>query len=339
MRSIRLMAAVASLAIAATSVVSFQASAQSDNPIEKRQQLMKENGKAAKAAVQMIKGQAPYDPATAEKVFTSMHDVAMKFGDYFPPDQDRPQDRGRPGDLGQAGPVQGNTGEVPEGHRRSRRREAAGPRQLQAAVRHGRQKLQELPPGLPHREGLTASQPGTAAGVRGRFPSFRPPDVALQALRRADLPPLSPRAERRAPPPREGEPPFMLRRTLTGIVLLIVVCAVAFYLLTMPQRLDAATLPAAPSAKVGRGEELFWAGGCTSCHAAKDAKGDDKLKLGGGVPLKTDFGTFYPPNISPDPRTASAPGRSPTSPTPCSAASIPRATTSIRRFPTRPTPR
>ena len=94
----------------------------------------------------------------------------------------------------------------------------------------------------------------------------------------------------------------MLRRTLTGIVLLIVVCAVAFYLLTMPQRLDAATLPAAPSAKVGRGEELFWAGGCTSCHAAKDAKGDDKLKLGGGVPLKTDFGTFYPPNISPDPK-------------------------------------
>ena len=86
MRSIRLMAAVASLAIAATSVVSFQASAQSDNPIEKRQQLMKENGKAAKAAVQMIKGQAPYDPATAEKIFTSMHDVAMKFGDYFPPD-------------------------------------------------------------------------------------------------------------------------------------------------------------------------------------------------------------------------------------------------------------
>ena len=86
MRSIRLMAAVASLAIAATSVVSFQANAQGDNPIEKRQQLMKENGKAAKAAVQMIKGQAPYDPATAEKVFNSMHDVAMKFGDYFPPD-------------------------------------------------------------------------------------------------------------------------------------------------------------------------------------------------------------------------------------------------------------
>ena len=40
------------------------------------------------------------------------------------------------------------------------------------------------------------------------------------------------------------------------------------------------------------GERIFYAGGCTSCHAAPGAKGDEKLKLAGGLELKTDFGTF-----------------------------------------------
>jgi mono/diheme cytochrome c family protein len=45
---------------------------------------------------------------------------------------------------------------------------------------------------------------------------------------------------------------------------------------------------------------MFYAGGCESCHAAPDAKGDDLLKLGGGASLATPFGTFVVPNISPD---------------------------------------
>jgi mono/diheme cytochrome c family protein len=49
------------------------------------------------------------------------------------------------------------------------------------------------------------------------------------------------------------------------------------------------------------GERIFYAGGCTSCHAAPQAKGDDKLRLAGGLRLATDFGTFVVPNISPDP--------------------------------------
>lgn len=48
-----------------------------------------------------------------------------------------------------------------------------------------------------------------------------------------------------------------------------------------------------------RGEYVFRAAGCASCHT------DDKhhgRPLAGGVRLATPFGVFYTPNISPDPR-------------------------------------
>ena len=47
------------------------------------------------------------------------------------------------------------------------------------------------------------------------------------------------------------------------------------------------------------GRVVFYAGGCESCH--KSPGQDDPLRLGGGLALKTPFGTFYPPNISSDP--------------------------------------
>src|SRR3984957_2417816 len=47
------------------------------------------------------------------------------------------------------------------------------------------------------------------------------------------------------------------------------------------------------------GRLVFYAGGCESCH--KSPGQDDPLKLGGGLELKTPFGSFYPPNISTDP--------------------------------------
>jgi mono/diheme cytochrome c family protein len=47
------------------------------------------------------------------------------------------------------------------------------------------------------------------------------------------------------------------------------------------------------------GRLVFFAGGCESCH--KSPSQDDPLRLGGGLALKTPFGTFYPPNISSDP--------------------------------------
>ncbi|MFN3145381.1 MAG: c-type cytochrome [Paracoccaceae bacterium] len=54
-------------------------------------------------------------------------------------------------------------------------------------------------------------------------------------------------------------------------------------------------------AEAGRGEQLFWAGGCVSCHAAPGAEGEDKLILAGGMRLESPFGTFVSPNISSDP--------------------------------------
>jgi mono/diheme cytochrome c family protein len=54
---------------------------------------------------------------------------------------------------------------------------------------------------------------------------------------------------------------------------------------------------------VSKGEQVFWASGCASCHAEKGAKEDDKLLLGGGHRLETPFGTFITPNISPDSET------------------------------------
>ena len=46
------------------------------------------------------------------------------------------------------------------------------------------------------------------------------------------------------------------------------------------------------------GQEIFNAGGCSSCHAVPNQP--DRLRLGGGLALGSPFGTFYVPNISPD---------------------------------------
>jgi mono/diheme cytochrome c family protein len=47
------------------------------------------------------------------------------------------------------------------------------------------------------------------------------------------------------------------------------------------------------------GQTTFNAGGCSSCHAVP--RQPDRTRLGGGLALPTPFGTFYVPNISPDP--------------------------------------
>lgn len=60
---------------------------------------------------------------------------------------------------------------------------------------------------------------------------------------------------------------------------------------------------------VKNGEYIFYAGGCASCHAAPatdkcdTSRTKEDLKLVGGRCLKTEFGTFYVPNITPDKET------------------------------------
>jgi len=48
---------------------------------------------------------------------------------------------------------------------------------------------------------------------------------------------------------------------------------------------------------LSRGALLFAVGGCANCHTDTKNKGP---ALAGGRPLKTPFGTFYTPNITPD---------------------------------------
>jgi mono/diheme cytochrome c family protein len=55
---------------------------------------------------------------------------------------------------------------------------------------------------------------------------------------------------------------------------------------------------AADAEAMKRGEYIFNAGGCASCHTDEKNKGPP---LAGGPAIKTPFGTFYGPNITPHP--------------------------------------
>ncbi|UIJ72820.1 cytochrome c [Aurantimonas sp. HBX-1] len=88
----RFFTAAVALATLSLSLAVLPAGAQNTDPIKQRQELMKKNGKSAKGASEMIKGEATFDPATAATIFTQMHDVAMEFGDYFPEDSKTGED-------------------------------------------------------------------------------------------------------------------------------------------------------------------------------------------------------------------------------------------------------
>jgi mono/diheme cytochrome c family protein len=88
----------------------------------------------------------------------------------------------------------------------------------------------------------------------------------------------------------------MLRRLLLGLIVLGVAGVAAYWWLTAPSQ---AVAIAAHTPDLANGQEMFNAGGCSSCHAVPNQQ--DRLRLGGGLPITSPFGTFYAPNISPDP--------------------------------------
>jgi mono/diheme cytochrome c family protein len=90
----------------------------------------------------------------------------------------------------------------------------------------------------------------------------------------------------------------MLRRLVVLALIAAVVGFGVFWVVTIPATVPASALaPHTPN--LDNGKTMFLIGGCASCHATPGQ--DDKTKLGGGVGLKSPFGTFYTPNISPDP--------------------------------------
>ena len=90
----------------------------------------------------------------------------------------------------------------------------------------------------------------------------------------------------------------MPRKLLLLALAAAVVGAGVFWLVTIPATVPASAL-GTHTPNAANGKEMFYAGGCASCHATPGQ--DDRLKLGGGLGLKSPFGTFYVPNISPDP--------------------------------------
>jgi mono/diheme cytochrome c family protein len=89
----------------------------------------------------------------------------------------------------------------------------------------------------------------------------------------------------------------MLRKLVLLLVLVALIGAAAFWYVTAPQRVAASTLaPHTPN--LDNGKTMFLVGGCASCHATPNQ--EDKTRLGGGLGLKSPFGTFFTPNISPD---------------------------------------
>ncbi len=91
-----------------------------------------------------------------------------------------------------------------------------------------------------------------------------------------------------------------MRRLLSFLIGLGLIGLAVFWFVTRPLSLGPDAV-AGLTPDVAHGEQVFWAGGCASCHAAIDAKDGAKLLLGGGQRIVSDFGTFLVPNISPDP--------------------------------------
>jgi mono/diheme cytochrome c family protein len=90
----------------------------------------------------------------------------------------------------------------------------------------------------------------------------------------------------------------MLRKLVVLAITAFVIVLAAFWILSAPQTVPASALSAPHTLDLANGKTLFNVGGCASCHAVPGQ--NDPARLGGGLALKSPFGTFYPPNISSD---------------------------------------
>ena len=73
---------------------------------------------------------------------------------------------------------------------------------------------------------------------------------------------------------------------------LALLCLTSFGPVTAAQRIEP------PSERIARGQYIFDAAGCLGCHTDESHGGQ---RLAGGGALVTAYGTFYAPNITPDP--------------------------------------
>lgn len=91
-----------------------------------------------------------------------------------------------------------------------------------------------------------------------------------------------------------------MKKKLSILVIFLAAAAVIeFWFLALPEvSLQELGAVSDSPESIERGEYLVVAGGCISCHRGQTEETNDTFA--GGLPIKTDFGTFYTPNITPD---------------------------------------
>jgi mono/diheme cytochrome c family protein len=92
----------------------------------------------------------------------------------------------------------------------------------------------------------------------------------------------------------------VLRRILIVVGVLVALTLVVGWVITSPKTLPASALAADYKPDLANGEAMFHAGNCSACHMSQGQA--DRNVLGGGLKLKSPFGTFVAPNISSDPK-------------------------------------
>ena len=91
-----------------------------------------------------------------------------------------------------------------------------------------------------------------------------------------------------------------MRRLLGFLALVALFATGALWMISAPDPLPAGEFANDAGGDPVRGQAVFTAAGCASCHHAPES--EDKLVLAGGQRFPSDFGTFIAPNISPDPQ-------------------------------------
>lgn len=91
----------------------------------------------------------------------------------------------------------------------------------------------------------------------------------------------------------------MRRGLIYAVIILAIVAGAGFWILSAPREVDQKLIAKLAPGDAKHGEQVFWAGGCASCHAAPGSSGDARMVLAGGHELVSPFGTFVAPNISP----------------------------------------
>ena len=83
------------------------------------------------------------------------------------------------------------------------------------------------------------------------------------------------------------------RKVLIGSILLVVTFVSVSYTLVTPKYKNIFDAEISLfTYDIVNGEKVFYASGCNSCHLDSD-KSKPPLLLAGGLPLTTNFGTFY----------------------------------------------